>query len=82
MTDQELQSPAEAEIERLRAVLTACQEDAARMRIWGGMDWKWHSHYAQTIHERCERALEMDTKTRPSPKRQGERRSTVTPQPP
>ena len=46
-----------ATIDRLRAVLTACQEDAERMRMWGGMGWVWYSHYAATIHERCERSL-------------------------
>jgi hypothetical protein len=45
------------ERDRLHAALTACQEDAARMRMWGGMGWKWHSHYAASIHGRCERAL-------------------------
>ena len=48
---------AEGKIERLCAALTACQEDAERMRMWGGMGWVWHSHYAATIHERCERSL-------------------------
>ena len=48
---------AESERDKLRAALTACQEDAARMRMWGGMGWVWYSHYAATIHERCERSL-------------------------
>ena len=46
------------DIKRLRAALSDAEHRTCQMRIWGGMDWHWHSFHAKAIHDICRQALD------------------------
>lgn len=49
---------ADAEIERLRRALMDCDRQTDSMRVWGGMEWKYHPPQAGRIHNIVRAALD------------------------
>jgi len=49
---------ANAEIERLRRALIDCDHQTDSMRVWGGMEWKYHPPQAGRIHKIARAALD------------------------
>lgn len=41
-----------------RAVFEDLGYKASKMRIWGGMDWHWHSIYAKQIFDTVQEILD------------------------
>lgn len=47
----------EAKAKVLREALIEADRQACTMRVWGGMEWKYHTPQAKRIHDACEKAL-------------------------
>jgi len=55
-----------AERDALKAVVIDDHYDAQKMRIWGGMEWAYHSIYAKRIHDRTRAAIDSVMQEKPS----------------
>lgn len=48
------------EIERLRRALMDCDHQTDSMRVWGGLEWKYHPPQAGKIHSIARAALDAE----------------------